>query len=349
MMTEVLLDDWHPVTTVEQLEATPVVGIRLLDKDVVVWRAADQIHAWRDACVHRGTKLSLGKIVDDNCIQCPYHGWVYDSDGQCVRIPAMPGHTPPKRAHAGVYRVKEEYGLVWVCLGEPANEIAPFPEWHEPEFRKLLCGPYTVQTSGPRIIENFLDVAHFPFVHANVLGVDDHAEIADYEVSVGDAGVVASNVRVYQPDPYGTGVGDTVAYTYVAPRPLTAYLLKESDGPQFSILLVITPHSPVESTAWMWMTMNYGHDIPAQELIDWQDNIFAQDQPILESQRPKCLPLDPDAELSMRPDKTAVRYRHWPACRRLVVAPLVGALGPSGGHSRRRRRCRYGLLHRPLG
>jgi phenylpropionate dioxygenase-like ring-hydroxylating dioxygenase large terminal subunit len=307
----VLLNDWHPVATVAELKESPVKGTRLLDEDIVVWRATNRAHAWRDSCVHRGTKLSLGKIIDGNCIQCAYHGWVYDGEGQCIRIPAMPDHTPAKRARIKTFKVREEYGLVWVCMGEPANEIAPFPEWHKREFRKLLCGPHTVQTSGPRIIENFLDVAHFPYVHDNVLGVQEQAEIIDYEVTVGAEGVVASNVKVYQPDPYGTGVGDFVTYTYTAPRPLTAYLLKESEGPQFSILLVVTPHSPIESTAWMWMTMNYGHDIPDQELIDWQNGIFGQDQPVVESQRPKCLPLDPKAEMSMRPDKTAVSYRHW--------------------------------------
>ena len=108
-----------------------------------------------------------------------------------------------------------------------------------------------------------------PYIHENILGTREHTEIVDYDVTTDAYGVVASNVKVYQPDPYGTGEGETVVYTYAAPRPLTAYLLKESAGPQFSILLVITPHSPVESTAWMWMTMNYGHDLPEQELIDW--------------------------------------------------------------------------------
>ena len=307
----VLLNDWHPVTTVAELDSRPIYGTRLLEEDIVVWRAGDQIHAWRDRCVHRGTRLSLGKIVDDNCIQCPYHGWIYDSQGQCIKIPAMPEHTPAKRARIKTFEVREDYGLVWVCMGEPANDIASFPEWEKPDFRKLLCGPYSVQTSGPRIIENFLDVAHFPYIHENILGTREHTEIVDYDVTTDAYGVVASNVKVYQPDPYGTGEGETVVYTYAAPRPLTAYLLKESAGPQFSILLVITPHSPVESTAWMWMTMNYGHDLPEQELIDWQDSIFAQDKPVLESQRPQCLPLDPEAELSVRPDKTAVSYRRW--------------------------------------
>ena len=62
--------------------------------------------------------------------------------------------------------------------------------------------------------------------------------------------VEATGVRVWQPDPYGTGQGDRVAYTYRAYRPLAAYLLKESTGPRFSILLTITPHEPARSTAW---------------------------------------------------------------------------------------------------
>jgi phenylpropionate dioxygenase-like ring-hydroxylating dioxygenase large terminal subunit len=223
----------------------------------------------------------------------------------------MPDQNPSKRACVDTYHVTEQYGFIWVCLGTPANDIAPFPEWDDTEYRKIFCGPYPVQTSGPRIVENFLDVSHFPYVHEDVLGTPSHARIDDYMVEINDQGVVATNVKVYQPDPYGTGQGDTVSYTYIAARPLTAYLLKESEGPRFSILMVITPHTPTQSTAWMWMTMNYGHDIAEQELVDWQNEIFAQDKPIVESQQPKCLPLDPKAELSMRSDKTAANYRRW--------------------------------------
>lgn len=59
------------------------------------------------------------------------------------------------------------------------------------------------------------------------------------------------------------------------------------------------------------MAMNYGHEIPMQALIDWQDAIFAQDLPVVESQSPPELPLDPAAEVSMRCDRTAVTYRRW--------------------------------------
>jgi phenylpropionate dioxygenase-like ring-hydroxylating dioxygenase large terminal subunit len=307
----VLVDDWHPVAASDELERQRVVAVRLLGEDLVVWQGDDgRPLAWRDLCVHRGTRLSLGKV--EGCtLRCPYHGWLYDADGRCVSIPAQPDVAPPRKARARTYRAVVHYGLVWVSLGEPARGMSPFPEWDDPGFRKLRCGPYLVEASGPRIVENFLDVAHFPYVHENVLGVPARPEIADYETIVSEGGVEARGVRVWQPDPYGTGQGDWVSYTYRAHRPLTAYLLKESAGPRFSILLTITPHEPARSTAWMWMAMNYGHDVPEADLVAWQDGIFAQDRPILESQRPELLPLDLTAELNIRADRTAITYRRW--------------------------------------
>jgi len=57
--------------------------------------------------------------------------------------------------------------------------------------------------------------------------------------------------------------------------------------------------------------MNYGHDIPEEQLLAYQNHITAQDKPIVESQRPELLPLDLQAELHLRSDKTAIAYRRW--------------------------------------
>jgi phenylpropionate dioxygenase-like ring-hydroxylating dioxygenase large terminal subunit len=306
----VLRNDWHPVATVAQLAATGMVSTRLLGEDLVIWRADGEVRAWQDLCVHRGTRLSLGKIKE-NTLACPYHGWVYDSTGSCIHIPAHPDQAPPAKARVKSYQTQLCYDLIWVCLGEPQTPIPHFPEWAKSDYRKLLCGPYKLAAHGPRVVENFLDIGHFPFVHEGILGVQTHPEIQDYTAEIGPDGVEAKGVRVYQPDPYGTGVGDVVAYTYRVLRPLTAYLLKESAGPSFSILLMITPNDTLESTMWMWMAMNYGHDLPAAELIAWQDSIVAQDVPIVQSQRPELLPLDLQAELHLRSDRTAIAYRKW--------------------------------------
>jgi len=59
----VLVNDWHPVASTDQLDAGAPVAARLLGEDLVLWRSGQTYCAWRDLCVHRGTRLSLGKVV----------------------------------------------------------------------------------------------------------------------------------------------------------------------------------------------------------------------------------------------------------------------------------------------
>jgi phenylpropionate dioxygenase-like ring-hydroxylating dioxygenase large terminal subunit len=290
-------------------EAKPLAA-RLLGEDLVLWRAGGQALAWQDLCIHRGTRLSLGRI-DGQRLECPYHGWTYGADGRCVHIPAHPEQAPPGKARVKTYLTREQYGMVWVCLGQPAQEPPPFPEWDDPAFRKIFCGPYALRAAGPRIVENFLDVGHFPFVHEGILGDRARPEIEDYEAHSGPEGVVARGVRIYQPNGYGVGQGGTVSYTYKVFRPLTAYFVKESDGPRLAIILLITPHDALESTVWMWEALNYSPEVPDAELRAFQDEIFGQDRPIVQSQRPELLPLDLQAELHLKSDRLAIAYRMW--------------------------------------
>ncbi len=306
----VLLNDWHPIAKSSDVPEASVHPARLLGEDVVVWRMHGTVMTWQDLCVHRGTRLTLGH-VDGDLLQCAYHGWTYDQSGTCVKIPAHPEQKPPPKARVKTYRCQEKYGLIWASLGEPAKDVPAFEEWDEPSFRKIPCGPYRYHASGPRAVENFLDVAHLPFVHSGILGEKGRAEIKEYRVEQDADGIVARDVRIWQPDPDGTGVGKEVNYTYKVPRPLTMYLSKDSTEGRFSIFACVCPLSEFESVAWFWIAMNYGKEIPEQEIIGLQDQITGQDVPVVESQRPERLPLDLQAELHLRSDRIAVAYRKW--------------------------------------
>jgi phenylpropionate dioxygenase-like ring-hydroxylating dioxygenase large terminal subunit len=303
----VLVDDWHPVARVSELSSGGPVAARLLGEDIVLWRSGDDYFAWRDLCVHRGTRLSLGRVVGGASLECPYHGWTYGRDGRCILMPAHPEQTPPAKACVDVYRAAVRHGVVWVALGNGSLSVPTFELMEDGHHQVLVSGPYRVRASGPRIVENFLDVGHFPFVHEGILGDRARPEIADYEAQITPDGVLATGVKVFQPDPYGTGQGSTVTYTYRVHRPLSASFIKHGDL-SFGMLLSVTPHDAVDSSAWMWMAMNYE---PEGSMIEFQDRIFAQDRPILESQRPELLPLDLQAELHLRSDRTAIAYRRW--------------------------------------
>lgn len=306
----ILINDWHVVGRSSDLPEGGITKAKLLGEDLVVWRVGGTAHAWEDLCVHRGSRLSLGR-VEDGLLVCAYHGWTYDSDGQCVRFPAHPDQKPPGTAHIRTYPTKESYGYIWAALGSPGSDVPPFPEWNDPSYRKVSCGPFTYRASAPRAVENFLDVGHFPFVHAGLLGDKEHTKIEDYDVQSGPEGILATNVKVWQPDPDGTGVGKYVTYTYGVARPFSAHFSKSSNGERYMIQLNVTPVGEFESIAWMCIAMNYGREIPEEELKSFQEKIVSQDIPVVESQRPERLPLDLQAELHLRSDRIAVAYRRW--------------------------------------
>lgn len=286
-----LINEWFAVARAADVPAAQPVAVQLLGRDLVLWRAPGGIRAWQDLCIHRGAKLSLG-TVRNNCLVCPYHAWEYDASGRCVRIPAHPTQVPPLKAQANVFRAQERYGLIWVCLGEPRHGLPDIAELVDPAYRTLIAGPYTFAAQGPRILENFLDVAHLPIVHGGWLGDPDHAEMPDYAVETTADGILARDIAVWQPDPDGVGRAAEVMYTFQVHRPLTASFRKLHNGQTFLMVDIVTPIDEQNSTAWAILAMNYGHEIPDAELLGFQDKITLQDKPVVESQRPELLPLD---------------------------------------------------------
>jgi phenylpropionate dioxygenase-like ring-hydroxylating dioxygenase large terminal subunit len=308
----VILDEWHPICRSDSVAEGTLYPVRLLEMDLVAWRSGGVLQVAQDLCVHRGARLSLGSIHNGR-LKCPYHGWEYDENGHCQLIPAHPTQVPPPKARLTTYPVEERYGLIWICPGETKHEIPGFPEENLEEFKKVLAGPYgPVRACGTRIVENFLDVAHFPFIHKGILGDEERPEIPDYQIEVEPGGITATNIRVHQPDPYGTGEPDEVHYIYRVSGPLSAYLAKDGkDGQRLAILLAITPIDEIHSIVWFYLAINDQQPPSNEEMIQFQTEIFNQDVAVVESQRPQALPLDLQEELHVRCDRTAIAYRRW--------------------------------------
>ena len=306
----ILVNDWHIACPSGAVTADRPVGVTLLGEKVVLWRSKAGVRAWKDLCIHRGAHLSLGRVVGE-CLVCPYHGWHYDSDGACVHIPAQPERAIPGKARAIAYHAKEHLGFVWVCLGVPKADPPPFPEFGDPRFRCVPCGPYRFYAHGPRAIENFLDVSHLGFVHEGSLGDAAHTQIEDYEAEIMPDGVVADGISVWQPDPDGRGQGAYVCYRYEVLRPLTARLSKGFDGSRFALFFAVTPVDTDYCDGWMIIAMDYPTPQTDAEIRAFEDMVVAQDIPIVESQRPELLPLDLQAELSLRSDRMSIAYRQW--------------------------------------
>jgi len=315
----VISRDWHPVAAAAALQPDALMATRLLGEELVLWRTDDGVRAFADRCPHRGTRLSIGQICDGQ-LTCRYHGWRFGGDGRCTQVPAQPRQ--PALAYAALqrYRATERHGLIWVSLGEPAQPAPPpYPECADPNLRSVLCGPYEVKSSGPRIVENFLDMAHFPFVHAGILGELPHTAVREYAVGdfddgEGGRGVIATGCFFWQPLTNSLAHGGSeVEYSYRVVRPLTAILTKAPQaqtGFRETISLHVQPVEPEYSRVWILLALtNFEHS--DEQLRAFQDRIFRQDLPILENQMPRQLPLAQRAEVSIRCDRLSIAYRRY--------------------------------------
>lgn len=313
---------WHPVVLADALGAQPLAA-QLLNQPLVLWRDAQgAAHAWADQCPHRGARLSLGRVCAGQ-LECPYHGWQFAGTGDCVHVPALPGFVPGPKHSARTFEAQEAYGLLWVRLAKPATEsvanaLPTFGADSDARLRKVNCGPYDVATSAPRIVENFLDMAHFGFVHEGWLGARDATEIADYQVAPTPTGLLATHCRAWQPQSnlHSTQAA-LVEYSYEVTAPYTAVLTKipeagttAVDGWRESIALFICPVSPESSRVWFRLAVA-DFESPDAKLQAFQHTIFTQDQPVLESQTPRCLPLNLQAEAHTAADKASSAYRRY--------------------------------------
>jgi vanillate O-demethylase monooxygenase subunit len=309
---------WHPVVYSADLTDRPH-GVVLLDQRLVVARLGGTAVVWDDLCRHRGTALSLGWVEGDR-LRCAYHGWTYDQTGTVVEVPARPELSGKLRVSVPRYPVVESGGLVWTCLEpEPTFPVPEFPEYSDPSFR-VVSGPvYDWRCSAPRRLENFVDFAHFAWVHEGILGSRDHPEVAEHEVWR-EGPELRFFQKVIEPNQGTTkddlGLPDPfleVENTYRLTMPLTIYLDRKFPGDNRYILVMTASPVGAKLTRSFWFIgRNYALGKPDEEFVRFEDVILGQDQPVVQSQRPEELPVDLSAELHVRgADKVSLEYRRW--------------------------------------
>jgi len=321
---QVLLDDWHVVGFSSDLESGMVLPAQLLGHDLVFWRdASGAPHVWEDLCIHRGSRLSKGCIVNDTVV-CPYHGWRFDRTAKCVLIPATPQHPPPTKARAVSYPVEEKFGFIWTTLGSPVRGVSGFPEWSDEGFIKVHAGPYPWHSSGYRAMENFLDATHFPFVHAGVNGVGSQPdEIDDYDVIEDIEGLRSSEIRVFQPYGDPREVPVRAGYSYRCLRPFVAYFSKRVEvadpassyrsnpADRFCTFFTAQPVNERTCIIRICTARNFSPELTDAAVHRRQDLVYSQDREIVETQRPERIPLNLREELHHRSDRLGQRYRRW--------------------------------------
>ncbi len=160
---------------VADLVGAQPVPTRLLGEDLVAWRDGDgEVRLMADLCPHRGARLSVGDVVGGQ-LQCAYHHWRFDGEGQCTSVPSQGGACSlAARTRVSVsYPVREAAGYLWAWIGEsepaPLKLPAEFTDQHYSTF------PETVEWGANWLLalENLVDLMHAPFLHARSITLNE--------------------------------------------------------------------------------------------------------------------------------------------------------------------------------
>lgn len=237
--------------------------------------------------------------------------------GEDIRVGAGADGAPEVTAADGRrLPVRVKFGHLWTSLGTPEGEVFDIPEADQPGRRLVDVGSVKVRCSPLRAVENFLDIAHFPFVHTDVLGSEPHTEVERYEVEIRESvdEVWATKVKFFQPKAAKSATGGiTTEYMYRVPAPTCSVLYKTCPprpGEWDVITLFVQPLTETTCQVWPWMAL-FDDDSTMTEMIHFQQMIFLQDRSILENQIPALLPLDPGKEIPTRADMLSIAYRRW--------------------------------------
>ena len=182
----VLRPCWHPVARSEEVTEQPH-GVMLLGEPWVLYRSGGEVRAFADRCPHRHCPLTLGHC-EGGVLQCAYHGWRFDGDGRCVEIPALGERAtlPPAARLTPAGAVAEAHGIVFIAPEPPITPLGSVPEADDPAFMMGPLPTLRARGSAGLLADNFLDIAHFPFVHAGTFGTEEAAEVAPFAVARDD-------------------------------------------------------------------------------------------------------------------------------------------------------------------
>lgn len=163
---------WLPVLRSDELQSEGAPRrVRLLGRNYVAFRDSEgEVGLLDENCPHRGASLVLARN-EDCALQCLYHGWRIDREGQILETPAEPAgrNTIGNNIHQPSYPCVEAGEIVWVYLGEEAQPPPPQFDFTGIPPENILVYKSQLQTNWLRGLDGGFDTAHVMYLHANGL------------------------------------------------------------------------------------------------------------------------------------------------------------------------------------
>ena len=171
-MTAYLLNCWYVAAFEAEVVSGAAMARTILNQRIAFFRDGSGVPiALADQCPHRFAQLHMGQVQDD-VLECPYHGLRFDRSGSCVHNPHGDGVIPPQ-AKVRSFPITERYGLVWIWPGDASKadpELLPdvaIIECDEPNA--IASGYMHTKANYELVTDNLMDLSHADYIHRATL------------------------------------------------------------------------------------------------------------------------------------------------------------------------------------
>uniref|UniRef100_A0A1I7U978 cholesterol 7-desaturase n=1 Tax=Caenorhabditis tropicalis TaxID=1561998 RepID=A0A1I7U978_9PELO len=188
-MPPVFPNGWYCVCESEKLEKNQIMEITILGQFLSLIRSeSGAVYITDSYCPHIGANFNIGgRVVRDNCIQCPFHGWIFSAEtGKCVEVPYDEGRIP-----------EQAKVTTWPCIERNQNIYIWYhcdgaePEWEIPEISEITEGiwklggrtEHEVMCHIQEIPENGADIAHLNYLHKSAPPITKGSDIIKTDLS----------------------------------------------------------------------------------------------------------------------------------------------------------------------
>ncbi len=298
---------WSPLVLSRKVGPKPL-RLVLAGEPIVVFRdGRGGIGALIDRCPHRGVALSLGRVGRDGCLECPFHGWRFDTAGANQLAPLNPDAKLDLLA-ATALPVREIGDMIWIYTA-PGAEAPVGPVAPDGLFSPGLSRIYVERDWGchwTRAMENMLDSPHLPFVHRRTIGRAYRRRMtpaSSMEVTWEDTAFGGRSQAILD----GVETGAFLEFY----RPNIMALMIPIPGRHLRIHAIVAP----EEAGRTRLTVVGSRDFARTRLLDpffaWMNGRIAdEDRAVVESSGPDEAP-PPGAEPSVRTDRATLQFRRY--------------------------------------
>ncbi len=150
------------------------IVLNVANESAIVVRSNDgEIKAFANVCRHRGSIVCLESSGNQRKFECPYHGWMYDTDGNLIAARNMPEDFD--KTSYGLHKVAVEIiqGLIFICFCDDPPSIEgirrdldePLAVFGFENMKIAAQKTYPVSANWKLAVENYQECYHCATAH----------------------------------------------------------------------------------------------------------------------------------------------------------------------------------------